>query len=330
VAEPVGPPPPYDPEEEGSRWWLWLLGLLLVAALIVGGLLLLGHSKKVDVPDVVGASQAAGEKALRDKGFSTDSTFERSDKQQGEIIGQDPSGGTQAKKGSTVHLTVSGGPGQASVPSVKGLGRRAAAKEVTKAGFKVSETEQPDDTVPHDHVIDTQPGAGTPLDRGSTVTLLVSTGPQPVDVPNVVGKSLDDARNDLQQAGFKVSVNRQESSQAPDTVLAQDPASGQQPKGSTVTLTVSKEPSTVPVPDQTGKQDTDAVAALQDAGFTVDIKRQDTQNLDEDGIVLSQTPASGTAKKGSKVKIVVGRFNPNLQGDGGTTPTTPTDTTTTP
>src|SRR4051812_28725106 len=158
VAEPVGPPPPYDPEEEGSRWWLWLLGLLLVAALIVGGLLLLGHSKKVDVPDVVGASQAAGEKALRDKGFSTDSTFERSDKQQGQVIGQDPSGGTQADKGSTVHLTVSGGPGQASVPSVKGLGRRAAAKEVTKAGFKVSETEQPDDTVPHDHVIDTQPG----------------------------------------------------------------------------------------------------------------------------------------------------------------------------
>jgi serine/threonine-protein kinase len=331
VREPVTPlpPPPVDPDREGPRWWAWLLGLLVVAALIVGAVLLLSGAKKVAVPDVVGASQAAAEKALRDKGFSTDSTFETSTKQRGEVIGQDPSGGTQAKKGSTVHLTVSAGPGQASVPSVKGLGRRAAAKKLTHLGFKVTESEQSDDTVPHDHVIDTQPPAGTPLDRGSTVTLLVSTGPEQADVPNEVGKTLDDARTDLENAGFKVSVKRQESTtQDPDTVLSQDPAGGQHDKGSTVTLTVAKEPSSATVPDETGKQDTDAVSALQDAGFKVSITRQDTQNLDEDGIVLTQDPSSGTAKKGSTVKIVVGRFNPNLQGDGGTT--TPSTTPTTP
>jgi serine/threonine-protein kinase len=99
-----------------------------------------------------------------------------------------------------------------------------------------------------------------------------------------------------------------------------------------VTLTVAKEPSTATVPDVTGKQDTDAVSTLQDAGFKVDITRQDTQDLTQDGIVLSQNPTAGqTKKKGSKVTIVVGRFNPNLQGDGGnTTPTTPTTTPTTP
>ena len=331
VREPVTPlpPPPVDPDREGSRWWAWLLGLLVVAALIIGAVVLLSGSKKVAVPDVVGASQAAAEKALRDKGFSTDSTFETSTKQRGEVIGQDPSGGTQAKKGSTVHLTVSGGPGQASVPSVKGLGRRAAAKQLPELGFKVTESEQSDDTVPHDHVIDTQPPAGTPLDRGSTVTLLVSTGPEQADVPNEVGKNLDDARTDLENAGFKVSVKRQESTtQDPDTVLSQDPAGGRHDKGSTVTLTVAKEPSSATVPDETGKQDTDAVSALQDAGFKVSITRQDTQNLDEDGIVLTQDPSSGTAKKGSTVKIVVGRFNPALQGDGGTTtPSTTTPTT---
>jgi eukaryotic-like serine/threonine-protein kinase len=328
--EPVTPvpPPPMDPDEEGSRWWAWLLGLLIVAALIVGAVLLLNGSKEVSVPDVVGASQAAAEKALRDKGFSTDSTFETSPKRQGEVIGQDPSGGTQAKKGSTVHLTVSGGPGQANVPSVAGLGRRAAAKKLAKAGFRVQEEEQFDDTVAHDHVIETRPAEGTPLDRGTKVTLVVSKGPEQVDVPNEVGKSLDDARNDLENAGFKVSVTRQESDQDPDTVLAQDPASGQHDKGSTVALTVAKEPADAAVPDETGKQDTDAVSALQDAGFKVSITRQDTQNLDEDGIVLTQDPDSGRAKKGSTVKIVVGRFNPDLQGDGGTTtPTTTTPTT---
>ena len=60
-------------------------------------------------------------------------------------------------------------------------------------------------------------------------------------------------------------------------MLSQDPAAGgQAPKGSTVTLTVAKEPSTATVPDVTGKQDTDAVSTLQDAGFKVDITRQDT------------------------------------------------------
>jgi serine/threonine-protein kinase len=332
--EPVvgGPPlpPPVDPDAEGSRWWAWLLALLVVAGLIVAAVLLLGNTKQVAVPDVVGASQAAAEKALRDKGFSTDSTFEASPRRQGEVIGQDPSGGAQADKGSTVHLTVSSGPGQAAVPSVAGLGRRAAAKKLTKAGFRVSEIEQNDDTVKKDHVIEARPAEGTPLDKGSTVTLVVSLGPEQVTVPDETGKTLDDARNDLENAGFKVSVTRQESDTAdPDTVLAQNPAANtQQDKGSTVTLTVAKAPADAPVPDETGKQDTDAVSALQDAGFKVNITRQDTQNLDEDGIVLSQSPDKGTAKKGSTVKIVVGRFNPNLQGDGGTT--TPTSTTTTP
>jgi beta-lactam-binding protein with PASTA domain/tRNA A-37 threonylcarbamoyl transferase component Bud32 len=330
VIEPLpaaAPPLPPSDEEEGSRWWLWLLAILAVTALIVGGVLLLNNSKKVTVPDVVGASQAAAEKALRDKGFSTESTFERSPKQQGEVIGQDPPGGSQAQKGSTVHLTVSAGPGQAAVPSVGGLGRRAAAKKLTKAGFRVTEEERFDDSVPKDHVIETRPPEGTQLDKGRTVTLVVSRGPEQVTVPNEVGKNLDDARNDLENAGFKVSVKRQESSTAdPDTVLAQAPAGGTADKGSTVALTVAKEPSTATVPNVVGQQDTDAVQALQDAGFNVSISRQETQNLDEDGIVLTQTPDRGKAKKNSTVKIVVGRFNPNLQGEG--TPTTPTTPTT--
>jgi serine/threonine-protein kinase len=323
LLDPVTPPPPpVDPDREGSRWWAWLLGLLVVAALIVGAVLLLGGSKKLAV--------AAAEKALRDMGFSTDSTFETSDKRQGEVIGQDPSGGAQAKKGAIVHLTVSSGPGRASVPPLAGLGRRAAAKQLTALGFKVTEIEQFDPAVPHDHVIETRPPDGTQLDKGTSVTLVVSKGPEQVAVPDETGKTLADARSELESLGFTVAVKRQESAtQSPGTVLSQDPPSGQRAKGSTVTLTVAKAPSDAPVPDETGKQDTDAVTALQDAGFKVSITRQDTQNLNEDGIVLTQTPKSGRAKKGSTVKIVVGRFNPSLQGDGGGT-TTPSTTPTTP
>ena len=190
-----------------------------------------------------------------------------------------------------MHLTVSGGPGQASVPSVKGLGRRAAAKKLTQLGFKVNETEQSDDTVPHDHVIDTQPPAGTPLDRGSTVTLLVSTGPSRSDVPNEVGKTRRRAQRPRERRlqGLRHSArSRRPGPRTPCCPRIRPAASTH--KGSTVTLTVAKQPSSATVPDETGKQDTDAVSALQDAGFKVDITRQDTQNLDEDGIVL--TPGS--------------------------------------
>src|SRR5207244_1122377 len=130
---------------------------------------------------------------------------------------------------------------------VAGLGRRAAAKKLTRLGFKVGEVEQFDDTVAKDHVIETRPPEGTQLDRGRTVVLVVSKGPEQVDVPNEVGKTLDDARNDLVNAGFKINVNRQESDKDPDTVLAQDPASGLHDKGSTVILTVAKQPSDAPV-----------------------------------------------------------------------------------
>jgi serine/threonine-protein kinase len=335
VAAPVDAaplPPPVDPGAEGRRWWAWLLGLLLVAALIAGGVLLLAGTKKVTVPDVVGASQAAAEKALRDNGFSTDSTFETSSKQKGEVIGQDPPGGTKAKKGSTVHLTVSGGPGQATVPAVAGLGRRAAAKKLTMLGFSVAEEEQFDDVVARNHVIATRPAEGTPLDKGTQVTLVISMGPQQVAVPDEVGKTLDDARTDLQNSGFKVNVTRQVTDKKPENeVLSQVPAGGgRAAKGSTVTLTVAKAPADAPVPDETGKTDTQAVTDLQDAGFKVKITRQDTQNLNEDGVVLSQTPSSGRAKKGSEVTVVVGRFNPTLPGDGTTTtPPLPPPTTTT-
>jgi serine/threonine-protein kinase len=182
--------------------------------------------------------------------------------------------------------------------------------------------------VPLNHVIEARPAEGTQLDKGTQVTLVVSKGPEQLDVPDEVGKTLDDARTDLQNVGFKVTVTRQETDKKPENeVLSQVPAGGgRAAKGSTVTLTVAKAPADAPVPDETGKTDTQAVTDLQNAGFKVKITRQDTQNLNEDGVVLSQTPASGRAKKGSEVTIVVGRFNPSLPGDGTTTtpPTTPT------
>ncbi|MCW2958432.1 MAG: pknB [Solirubrobacterales bacterium] len=344
---PTEPPPPgpvdplLDDDPNGvQRWWPALLAALVVVALIVGGLLLFGGDKGVTVPNVIGAEQATAEVTLRGKGFSTD-TVEKTDatKPKGQVIGQTPGPGEKADKGDTITLTISAGPGEGRVPEVADMGRRAANKALVAAGFKVQEREQPDDTIRKDHVIETIPGAGTSLEKGETVVVVVSSGPGKVAVPSVVGRTQDQAESDLTALGLKVESVEQESEDAEaGRVLAQDrPAGTEVTKGTTVKITVAKKPEATDVPSVVGKSVGDAVSELSGAGFKVVQRTEDVTTPDEDGTVLSQSPAGGRAKPGSTVTITIGNFNPPLNPEPAptttttpTTPTTPTTTTTTP
>jgi len=323
------PPEPLPPREERDRgrWWWWVLALLLIAGAIVAGVLLLGGGgKQVTVPTVVGADQANAEARLRQDGFKTDTTPKTSQRPAGEVIGQDPSGGSRAEKGSTVELTVSSGPQQVAVPQVTGLTLKSAQGRLTRAGLKSSVREESSDTVAKGRVISASPQEGQKVDKGSSVALVVSTGPEQVDVPDETGKSYDEASSDLQAAGFKVTRKDQETTdEDPGTVLSQDPKGGAQaPKGSVVTLTVAKEPAQADVPDVTGEDQGDAIARLSGAGFEIQRKEKDVDSPEGDGVVIEQDPPSGKAKRGSTVTIVVGKFNPNLNPEGSTTtPTTP-------
>jgi eukaryotic-like serine/threonine-protein kinase len=330
MVEPPGEPYPYPPEplppreeRDRGRWWWWVLALLLVAGAIVAGVLLLGGGKQVTVPTVVGADQANAEARLRQEGFKTDSTPKTSDRPKGEVIGQDPSGGSRADKGSTVELTVSDGPAQVGVPQVAGLTLKSAQGRLTKAGLKSSVREESSDTVEKGRVISATPPEGQQVDKGSEVALVVSTGPEQVEVPDETGKSFDEASSELEAAGFKVTRKDQETAdEDPGTVLSQSPkGGGQAPKGSPVTLTVAKEPSQIDVPDVTGEDQGDAIARLSSAGFRIQRQEKDVDSPEGDGVVISQDPSGGKAKKGSPVTIVVGKFNPNLNPEG--TPTTP-------
>src|SRR5207244_12068727 len=106
--------------------------------------------------------------------------------------------------GSTVSLTVSGGPGQATVPTVDGLTQSQARRKLEAAGFKVTVGREASDSVPTGQVTRTAPPAGTQLDKGSTVTLFISSGPRRVTVPSVVGESQDSASAELAKVGLKV------------------------------------------------------------------------------------------------------------------------------
>jgi eukaryotic-like serine/threonine-protein kinase len=336
IEPPVSEPYPYPSEplppreqRDGGRWWWWVLALLLVAGAVVAGALLLGGggAKQVAVPVVVGADQANAEAKLRQEGFKTDATPKTSQRPAGEVIGQDPAGGERADKGSTVELTVSSGPAQVAVPQVTGLTLKSAQGRLTRAGLKSSQREETSDSVPKGRVISATPPEGEKVDKGSEVALVVSTGPEQIDVPDETGKSFDEASSDLEAAGFKVTRKDQETTdEDPGTVLSQNPKGGSQAaKGSAIALTVAKEPSQVAVPDVTGEDQGTAIAELSAAGFEIQRKEKDVDSPEGDGVVVEQSPTGrDKAKRGSQVTIVVGKFNPNLNPEGTTTtPTTP-------
>jgi beta-lactam-binding protein with PASTA domain/tRNA A-37 threonylcarbamoyl transferase component Bud32 len=324
--EPLAPREPRD-----GRWWLWLLAVL-VAGLGLAAVLLLPGTQKVGVPTVVGADQANAEAKLRQDGFRIDTVQKTAEQPAGQVIGQDPTGGTKAKKGSTVTLTVSAGPQQVAVPQVVGLTVSSARGRLSKAGLQASEREENSDTVAQGRVISVSPSEGQKVDKGSSVTLVVSSGKPQVEVPDVVGKSFDEAQSTLQAAGFKVTRVDKESDKDPGTVLSQNPRSGGRiDAGSTIALTVAKAPSQVAVPDVTGEDAPTAIAALSGQGFVIDQQSKDVPTPDGDGVVLEQSPTGGRkAKKGSKVTIVVGKFNPDLNPGDGTTTGGTTSTGTTP
>uniref|UniRef100_UPI003566C8D4 Stk1 family PASTA domain-containing Ser/Thr kinase n=1 Tax=Paraconexibacter sp. TaxID=2949640 RepID=UPI003566C8D4 len=329
---PAGTPPEGPAgDDDGRRWWIALLVGVLVAAAIVGVLLLSGGNK-LTVPDVRGADEASAQQRLRTDGFSTD-VVRKIDPTapKGQVIGQIPSPGTKLEKNGTVTLTVSDGPGTARVPDVTGQGRAAATKRLKEAGFLVREREEFSTEVTENRVISTLPAAGESLEKGATVTIVVSTGTERVKVPSVVGQAKDEATATLEDAGFEVTAREQESADKdPGTVLAQDPkGDSSAPKGSRVTITVAKEPETVDVPNVVGKSTADAVATLSAAGFAVVQQTRSVDGPAQDDVVLAQSPRSGTLEKGQKVTITVGKFSPDLDPDPTPTPE-PTTTSTTP
>ena len=323
---------PPDDEERRSRRWLWIA--LAAAVILIGGgvaAYLLTRPAKNVVPSVVNQTLNDARTVLQNDGFGVSVLYVTDNHPAGTVIGQSPLAGARADNGSTVNLTVSNGPGSVNVPSVSGLTGAQAKQELKQARLKVGRTvTEPSSTVASGDATRTDPQSGQSLPVGSSVTLFVSSGPAAVPVPDVTGQSQSNATSLLQSQGFSVTTSTQESTTVqPGNVISQSPAGGTKVQpNATVNLVIAKASTTTTVPDVKGSTATAARSALSGAGFTVTEKAQDTSKQNEDGIVLSQSPASGqTVKKGSTVTIVVGHYKPTTTTT--TTTTTPPPTTTT-
>ena len=197
---------------------------------------------------------------------------------------------------------------QVPVPNVIGLERQLAVKKIEDQGFQADVQTGVGTAEDRGKVIDQNPDGGTRIEEGSTVRLLVSLGPEQVEVPAVVGKPLDEATQTLANAGFRWITRRVFSPDAPEgEVTKQNPRPGEQAeKGSTVTLTVSKGQELALVPDVLQQTRQSAESELRSAGFVPEAVLVDSDS--PKGLVVAQDPDPGNEiPKGETVQISVSK-----------------------
>lgn len=204
----------------------------------------------------------------------------------------------------------------APVPRVVGATQEIAKLRLERAGFHVDVTLRNDPDVASGTVLEQQPRDGASARRGTTVRVVVSLGPELLGLLDVRGEPFADAEAALRAKGFQdiVRVDAFSADVAKLAVIAQDPDPGLLiARSKTITLTVSKGPEFVAVPDVVGDPEAGALADLRAAGLVVTITRQETLSVPA-GQVISQTPAPGKrAAKGSKASLVISKSPPPVR-----------------
>lgn len=200
-------------------------------------------------------------------------------------------------------------PDQIAVPDLSGKTSQQATDALQQAGFKVAIQQKPDSKVATGNVISTAPLGGSRQDKGSTITLQVSTGPAQVQVPKLDGMSQAEAEVALRNGNLKLDPQVQKkpsSTQDTDKVIAQDPSAGSRVDvDKAIVVTLGTGPEAVRVPNVIG-QDIDVAKPnlVDSAGFKIQI--QEVPSSRPKGEVLSTSPAGGAnAEKGSTVIVQV-------------------------
>jgi eukaryotic-like serine/threonine-protein kinase len=197
--------------------------------------------------------------------------------------------------------------GRVTVPEVTGETQSAAVASLKREGLVAVVTLAANARVASGLVIGTTPPPGTVVKKGSRVSVVVSSGPGIVALPNVNNKKSADATKILREKGFQPMVEKQSSDTVPSgLVISTDPAAGTEVQvGSPVTVFVSSGPQEVSVPEVTGESQANATATLAAAGLKVTVTKREVPEPAA-GTVISQTPPAGTQQKlDSHVTIVV-------------------------
>lgn len=297
---------------EGSprrRGILWVVVLVIAALLATGAgwFFGMGPGSAAAIPAVANKTVAEAQGLLSKAGFqSTTSDVFDDDVPSGLVVGTEPPAGSEIRKFQPVSLFVSKGPQLFPLPKLTGSTLEEAKTGLSTAEMALGEvTEQFSETAAAGVVLSQDPAPGTPARHGTPVRLVVSKGPEPIPVPNVVGREEDKAVDAIEAAGLKADVAREEvfdKNIPKGAVVSQQPANGTLTRGGTVTLTISKGPRMVDVPSYIGKQAAEARKALESLGFQVKVNNILGGFF---GTVRDQDPVNTKVPEGSVITLTV-------------------------
>lgn len=306
---PPPPQPPYRQEfqaDRGSsrrRVLIWAAVVVVLALLLGIGGWWLGVGRYSSVPPIAGMNTEQATATLKNAGFETTVRSKASDIiPVGGVVGTDPSAGARVLKGSTVAVLVSSG--QPQVPQFRtGQDAKTVHQLIRDAGLTPVDGGERPSTAPKGSVAQLDPAPGTVLPTGAQVKVYRSKGSQPVKVPDVRGKTVEEARTALQNVGITVADTRDEfdSRVKSGQVAGTDPAAGTQAlSGSSVTLIVSN---AVQVPDVIGRNAAAARTELENLGLKVVLNQVFSGDR---GTVRVQSPFGGAnVAPGSTVTLTV-------------------------
>jgi serine/threonine-protein kinase len=287
------------------------VALILAVALGVGGWwTLVGPGSRVVVPSVVGGSFDEAVSVVSPLGLTVVVVENRFDEEipKSKIIESIPAGGGKVDAGGTVKLIVSKGPERYLVPMTTGLTPEAAQATLKKYPLligKVNEVFNSD--IPKGFVISTSPASGASVKRDTTVNLLVSKGIEQIALASYLGKSGEQALNELTEAGFSVEAGYAFNETVPElAVISQSPAGGTTAnKGGKVTILISKGPRNTVIPKTVITMEAKAAQQMLEA-LGLKVKVVSIGN-NRKKVVKKVLPAvNTTVKRGSTVTITVG------------------------
>jgi beta-lactam-binding protein with PASTA domain len=274
------------------------LGLMLILILLLAfggyraGAALFGP-QEIRVPSLIGMQSGQAESRAKELGLIVEISdrIKHARAPAGEVLGQVPSGGV-VEEGATVTLYLSAGLPSHRVPSVIAFDFVKAEEMLKASGLRLGEVTRRFSGKAKGTVVAQRPEGGR-LEWGSEVHLVVSKGPKPVEIPNVVGVQLDDARRDLEKLGFFVTLKDVFDEKVdPGKVIMTNPPPGDTIlKGSEILLTVSKGPKlrSMRMPDVRGKTVKAATAQLEKLGLVVEV-----QDACDGGQIVAETdPQAG-------------------------------------
>ncbi|MEU5524386.1 Stk1 family PASTA domain-containing Ser/Thr kinase [Streptomyces sp. NPDC052079] len=304
-------PPPLPPRRRTAlrRGPMAIVVAVLLALGLGAGVWYINSGQFTKVPPLLAKTEKEARDRLADAGLDVGEVKETySDTvERGKVVGTDPKAGARIRSNDSVSLTISKGPQTVRVPDLDGYPQDKARSLLKDEGLEPGmATREFSETVPAGSVISTEPGKGTKVRAGSAVALTVSKG-SPVDVPDVTGDDPEDARAELEKAGLKVKIAAERVTSEHDAgeVARQNPGSGSRAaEGDTVTLTLSKGPEMVEVPDVVGDSVDEAKEKLEGAGFQVDEDRG-LLGLFGDTVKGQSVDGGDTAPKGSTITIEI-------------------------